>query len=41
LQELTHENDLVITMGAGDVWKYGKALLDALDRRGPKPLAAP
>jgi UDP-N-acetylmuramate--alanine ligase len=38
LEALTHENDMVITMGAGDIWKYGQGLLDALRRRGPLPL---
>jgi len=41
LAEMAHENDMVITMGAGDIWRYSVALLDALRRRGPTPIAAP
>lgn len=32
LAELTRAGDLVITMGAGDVWRYGEAFLDTLPR---------
>jgi len=31
LVRLSSDNDLVITMGAGDVWQYGNAFLKALD----------
>ncbi len=30
LKMLTRPGDLVVTMGAGDVWRYGQAFLDAL-----------
>ena len=30
LKLLTRPGDLVVTMGAGDVWRYGQAFLDAL-----------
>ena len=30
LAELTRPGDLVVTMGAGDVWRYGQAFLDSL-----------
>jgi UDP-N-acetylmuramate--alanine ligase len=39
LEQLTHENDLVITMGAGDIWRYGQGLLDLLQARGRGPLS--
>ncbi|HIG75088.1 MAG TPA: UDP-N-acetylmuramate--L-alanine ligase [Bacteroidetes bacterium] len=32
LAELTRAGDLVLTMGAGDVWRYGEAFLDTLPR---------
>jgi UDP-N-acetylmuramate--alanine ligase len=41
LAEMVHANDMVVTMGAGDVWRYGVALLDLLRRRGPQPEPAP
>jgi UDP-N-acetylmuramate--alanine ligase len=28
LQEVTKPGDLVITMGAGDIWKYGEKFLN-------------
>ena len=39
LEQLTHENDLVITMGAGDIWRYGQGLLDLLHARGRGPIS--
>jgi UDP-N-acetylmuramate--alanine ligase len=30
---LTRPGDLVVTMGAGDVWRYGERFLDALNQR--------
>lgn len=30
LAEITQENDVVITMGAGDIWRYGEAFLEHL-----------
>ena len=34
LAELVREGDTVITMGAGDVWRYGRRLLDELEKTG-------
>jgi UDP-N-acetylmuramate--alanine ligase len=30
LKEITEEGDIVITMGAGDIWKYGEIFVDCL-----------
>ncbi len=37
---LTRPGDLVITMGAGDVWRYGQQFLEAL-REEPGPEVTP
>ncbi|MGI9174215.1 MAG: glutamate ligase domain-containing protein, partial [Rhodothermales bacterium] len=34
LAELVREGDTVITMGAGDIWRYGRRLLDQLEKAG-------
>lgn len=40
LARLRTEDDLVVTMGAGDVWRYGRAYLEALRAEvPPSPLA--
>ncbi len=31
--EIIHPGDMVITLGAGDIWKYGEALIEALKKR--------
>jgi UDP-N-acetylmuramate--alanine ligase len=44
LLRLRQEDDLVITMGAGDVWLYGQTFLDVLRNRRPEdaePIALP
>jgi len=30
LKELTQSGDVVITMGAGDIWRYGEAFLQLI-----------
>ena len=36
LRSLSRPGDLVVTMGAGDVWRYGQAFLDGLAQGGGK-----
>ncbi len=33
LMKLTRQNDIVVTMGAGDIWKYGNEFLNLLKER--------
>lgn len=40
LLELKGENDLVITMGAGDIWLYGQTYLDILRKRSAESRAS-
>ena len=32
LIELVKDNDIVITMGAGDIWKYNQEFVEMLNR---------
>ena len=35
LKKMLRDNDLVLTLGAGDVWQVGEQLLDVLERTTP------
>jgi len=40
LAAIARPGDLVLTLGAGNVWQVGEQFLEALRRRAPQPLAA-
>jgi UDP-N-acetylmuramate--alanine ligase len=36
LAQITRPGDVVITLGAGDIWKYGKRFLERLEGKGER-----